>query len=154
LPEELGWREYNGRGLSYSAWADGPFSRNVPVAVVGCGCFAIHQAAMLSRVASSVTIICESPSIDRAATPFTTFLDPCVVVETATRVKGILPKVTDRTLLGGLLLERGAELQELLVDGVFVATNPIVDWDVWGGLDAANDLVGRGKLSWLAFPQE
>ncbi|HTY23670.1 MAG TPA: thioredoxin-disulfide reductase [Desulfomonilaceae bacterium] len=54
IPGEL---EYAGKGVSYCAVCDGPFFRNVEVAVVGGGDSAVEEAVYLTRFADKVHLI-------------------------------------------------------------------------------------------------
>lgn len=54
IPGEI---ELAGKGVSYCATCDGPFYRNMHVAVVGGGNTAVQEAAHLTKFASKVTLI-------------------------------------------------------------------------------------------------
>lgn len=56
-PKIPGLAEYEGKGVSYCAVCDGFFYRKKPVAVLGAGDYALHEAAELLPSASSVTIL-------------------------------------------------------------------------------------------------
>lgn len=145
LPREIE-APFAWRGLSYSAWSDAFYFRSKPVVVVGCGYRAFEQALIAAECAASVTLLCEAPDLpplgllapEVARTPHLT-------VRPRTRVLALQPDAGG-TLAHVRVNENG---QERLVDaaGVFVAYDPMVTWDIWGGTDAAAVLRARGKLT-------
>lgn len=50
-------KKYEGSGISYCAVCDGFFYRNKPVAVLGNGDYALHEAKVLEPLAATVTIL-------------------------------------------------------------------------------------------------
>ena len=52
-----GEEDFRGRGVSYCATCDGPFFKDIPVAVVGAGEEALEEAIFLTRYTSQVRII-------------------------------------------------------------------------------------------------
>ncbi len=60
IPEE---DTYAGRGLSYCATCDGPLFRGKEVCVIGGGDSACDEALFLSRICSTVHLLCRSPEL-------------------------------------------------------------------------------------------
>lgn len=56
-PKITGLAGFEGKGVSYCAVCDGFFYRKKPVAVLGSGDYALHEAAELLPLASSVTVL-------------------------------------------------------------------------------------------------
>ncbi|MDW7772920.1 MAG: thioredoxin-disulfide reductase [Desulfobulbaceae bacterium] len=52
-----GEKEFTGKGVSYCATCDGPFYKNLKIAVVGGGNTAIQEAVHLTKFAARVTVI-------------------------------------------------------------------------------------------------
>lgn len=65
-PRIPGLKEFEGKGVSYCAVCDGFFCRGRDVAVLGSGQYALHEAAELQHIASSVTLLTngEEPKVD------------------------------------------------------------------------------------------
>ncbi|MBQ3140911.1 MAG: NAD(P)/FAD-dependent oxidoreductase [Clostridia bacterium] len=58
-----GIAEFEGAGVSYCAVCDGFFHRGKPVAVIGSGEYAMHEAAALQPIASSVTVLTDGKPV-------------------------------------------------------------------------------------------
>lgn len=56
-PKIEGVAEFEGKGVSYCAICDAFFYRGKPVAVLGAGEYALHEAAQLAPVAGAVTLL-------------------------------------------------------------------------------------------------
>jgi thioredoxin reductase (NADPH) len=105
-PKIPGLTEFEGKGVSYCAVCDGFFYRKKPVAVLGSGDYALHEAAELIPIASSVTVLTDGKE-PQAAFPKE------MTVETRK-----IAKLTGGGTLHGIQFEDGAELEAA---GVFVA---------------------------------
>lgn len=56
-PDIKGLKEFEGKGVSYCAICDAFFHRGKPTAVIGNGDYALHEAEILARTSSCVTIL-------------------------------------------------------------------------------------------------
>lgn len=68
-PKIPGLAEFEGRGVSYCAVCDGFFYRKKPVAVLGAGDYALHEAAELLPVVSSVVVLTDGREPQAAFPP-------------------------------------------------------------------------------------
>lgn len=112
-------KKLTGSGVSYCATCDGAFFRNKSVAVVGGGDVALQDAYFLSRFCEKIYLAHRREELRAAKT----------TVEKVLKEKNIvfLPNRTVEDLLGefkleGIVLKKSSgELEELKVDGLFVA---------------------------------
>ncbi|HPP38050.1 MAG TPA: thioredoxin-disulfide reductase, partial [Thermosynergistes sp.] len=133
--------EFSGRGVSFCAVCDGPFFKDVPVAVVGGGNTAVEEADYLTRFASKVYIIhrrdsfrADKAAIQRAlSNPKVEVLWNCVVQE----IKG-------SDMVEGVVVKdlKAGSSWELPVAGVFVFVGLIPS------SEAVKDLV-ETKEGWI-----
>lgn len=114
-----GEHEFSGRGVSYCATCDGPFYRDLEIAVVGGGDTAIQEALHLTRFAAKVTIIHRRDEL-RATKILQekAFCNPKIKFVWNTQVQ---------TIYGGqegvnslLLRSNAGEERVLLVGGIFI----------------------------------
>lgn len=105
-PKIPGLAEFEGKGVSYCAVCDGFFYRKKPVAVLGSGDYALHEAAELLPITSSVTVLTDGKE-PQAAFPKE------MVVETRK-----IAKLSGEGTLHGVRFEDGTELETA---GLFVA---------------------------------
>ena len=121
-----GLLQLEGKGISYCAVCDGFFFRKKAVAVLGAGPFALHEAAYLQHLASSVTVLTngEDGALAEAA-GFT------VNTERLTRVEG-------DAKLAAISFADGSRLE---VDGLFIALGTADSTDMARKLGA--ELNGR-----------
>ena len=68
-PKIPGLAEFEGKGVSYCAVCDGFFYRKKPVAVLGAGDYALHEAAELLPIAASVAILTDGKEPQAAFPP-------------------------------------------------------------------------------------
>ena len=133
LPSE---RHFGGAGVSACATCDGFFFRGKAVAVIGGGNTAVEEALYLTNHASSVTVIHRRDSFraerilqDRL------FAHPKIRVVWDSTVEEILGTAAPKSVTGVRVRNRAGAVQDIAVDGVFVAI----------GHDPATALV-RGQL--------
>ncbi len=130
--------EFSGRGVSFCAVCDGPFFKDVPVAVVGGGNTAVEEADYLTRFASKVYIIhrrdsfrADKAAIQRAlSNPKVEVLWNCVVQE----IKG-------SDMVEGVVVKdlKAGSSWELPVAGVFVFVGLIPSSEAVKGLVETKD---------------
>jgi thioredoxin reductase (NADPH) len=146
LPSVLGWEKYAGRGVSYSASSDGSFFKGMPAAVVGCGCHAIHQAALLADVTSSLTLLCEDFGLSAEAEGLLAEIPELrrLEIKLRARIEQILPD--DQNSVRALLINQSNHNFELATRGLFAALDPVNRWDMWGGEAAAKQLIREKRL--------
>ncbi|MGI6205042.1 MAG: NAD(P)/FAD-dependent oxidoreductase [Anaerovoracaceae bacterium] len=101
-----GLKEYEGKGVSYCAVCDAFFYKNLPVAVIGNGEYAVSEATHLMSVASDVTILTNGLSMVASA--------PDGVKVNTTPIASI----EGGDLLNKVSFQDGSSMN---VDGVFVA---------------------------------
>ncbi|MGL4789928.1 MAG: NAD(P)/FAD-dependent oxidoreductase [Anaerotignaceae bacterium] len=63
-PNIKGLKELEGKGISYCAVCDGFFFKNKPLAVLGSGQYALHEAMELLPIAQSVTILTDGKPLE------------------------------------------------------------------------------------------
>ena len=124
-----GIAEFEGAGVSYCAVCDGFFHRGKPVAVIGNGEYAAHEAAALLPVASSVTVLTDGK-------PMTASVPEGVLVD-----ERKLSAVTGEFKADTVVFADG---ETMSVSGVFVAVG------VAGSADLARKLgavVENGRIT-------
>lgn len=129
-PSFAGEGEYLGRGVSYCATCDAAFYRDAPVCVVGGGTEAIEEAEFLTKYASTVHWITQSPKW--AETPHAEELAalPNVKHWSATRLVSV--DGDDSGVTGVTLRRKEADEDEVVpLEGVFIyvaGAQPITDF--------------------------
>lgn len=63
-PDIEGMKTFEGHGISYCAVCDGFFFRNKPVAVIGSGEYAVHEALVLKNTASHVFMLTNGEDVN------------------------------------------------------------------------------------------
>lgn len=104
-----GLADFEGKGVSYCATCDGFFHRGKPLAVIGSGEYALHEAAELSSLADTVTILTngEPPSFEL----------PIDITNISVNTKEIA-RIAGETLVSDVIFKSGDKLP---VSGIFVA---------------------------------
>jgi len=129
-----GEKEKIGRGLSSCAPCDAPFFRNKKVIVVGGGDSAMEEALVLTKFASSITLIHRGDSF-RASDIMQKRVkeDPKIKILFNTEIKEVMG---DQRVEGVRLFNNKTNKEEEMpIEGVFVAIGHIPNSKVFGGID-------------------
>ena len=118
-PKIPGLQELEGRGVSYCAVCDAFFYRQKPVAVLGSGEYALHEAEVLLASASSVTLL------TNGAEPAANFPEEVQIV------KSRIEKIEGTDHVEAVLLEDGSRIT---AEGIFIA------YGTAGGSDLAKKI--------------
>ena len=143
LPSE---EAFKGRGVSACATCDGFFFRDQPVAVVGGGNTAVEEALYLSNIASRVTLVHRRDAL-RAEKILQDHLfekerEGKIVIEWDNVVEEVLGDDTGVTGLRIRSTKDAATIQDLDVDGVFIAIGHKPNTDLFAGqLDMKNGYI-------------
>ncbi|MCH7507571.1 MAG: thioredoxin-disulfide reductase [Proteobacteria bacterium] len=143
LPSE---EAFKGRGVSACATCDGFFFRDKPVAVVGGGNTAVEEALYLSNIASRVTLVHRRDAL-RAEKILQDHLfekerEGKIVIEWDNVVEEVLGDDTGVTGLRIRSTKDAATIQDLDVDGVFIAIGHKPNTDLFAGqLDMKNGYI-------------
>ena len=112
-----GEKEFRGKGVSYCAVCDGAFFRNKKVVVIGEGSPAAEVASYLSKLASSVVLICLRPRIEA---------EKILIERLIAKKAEILNNVEVKELKGDVKLKsvvlfdkKTQDIKEIETDGVF-----------------------------------
>lgn len=118
-PKIPGLQELEGRGVSYCAVCDAFFYRQKPVAVLGSGEYALHEAEVLLASASSVTLL------TNGAEPAADFPEEVQIVRSR------IEKIEGTDHVEAVLLEDGSRIT---AEGIFIA------YGTAGGSDLAKKI--------------
>ncbi|MBQ7202300.1 thioredoxin-disulfide reductase [Candidatus Saccharibacteria bacterium] len=124
--------KYTGRGISYCATCDGGFYKNKPVAVVGGGNSALHEALYLADVASKVYVV-QHKSRFRGDAMTVDKLREKENVEFVMESKPV-GYVGDKKIEGLIVENPEGEKRKLEVDGIFVAIGRVPATEIFEGL--------------------
>ena len=137
------------KGVHLQAEQDGFYYRNRMVGVVGAGCYGVHQAMLLSRIARTVTLFTNDQRIPSVPPPIGLNRYPIDRLEGQDRLEKIVFENGTALNLDGLFIaNRIADAVDLCV-GVGAQTNdhyPILDpqgMTSVAGLFAAGDCTGN-----------
>jgi thioredoxin reductase (NADPH) len=123
-----------GRGVSSCAPCDAPFFRNKNVIVVGGGDSAMEEATVLSKVATSVTLVHRGDSFKASEIMTKRVQDnPKINILLSSEIKEILGQEKVESVR--LLNNKTNEETDMPIDGVFVAIGHIPNSKVFEGID-------------------
>ena len=131
-----GEEKFRGRGVSSCAPCDAPFFKNKEVMVVGGGDSAMEEALVLTKYATTVTIVHRRDSFKASAAMQAKVFE----MEKSGKIK-IMWNSEIMEFLGNNLLEKvkikdtkSGEEKEVAINGVFVAIGHIPSTDVFKGI--------------------
>ena len=119
-----GEEEYYGKGVSSCATCDGFFFKNKIVAVAGGGDTAIEDALLLTRYAEKVHLIVRGTKLKATGPEAREIIHhPDVTIHWNTTIQKVNSKNNN---VSGVILNNNEKIEELPVDGLFVAigSNP------------------------------
>lgn len=117
-PAIEGILEFEGKGVSYCAVCDGFFYRKKNVCVIGNGTFALEEAAHLSHIADSVTILTDGKSDEEIRGALAKDSSLASKIRIDGRKVSKITENPENAKVGGLVFDDG---ELLAIDGVFVA---------------------------------
>ena len=127
-PPIKGLKEFEGRGISYCAVCDAFFYRGKPVAVIGSGEYAMHEAVTLLQTSSSVTVLTNGE-------------EPAGSIPEGIGYRtGKISEIAGDSKVHSVLFEDGSSLS---VEGVFVAVGAAGSDDIARKTGIASD---SGKI--------
>ena len=114
-----GEKEYKGKGVHYCATCDGPFYRNLDVAIIGGGNSGVEAALDMSGIAKSVTIVEFMPEL-KADKILQEKLYERKNISVITNAQ--VTEIYGETFTTGLKYKNRAneEIEDLKIDGLFV----------------------------------
>lgn len=133
LPSE---QAYKGRGVSACATCDGFFYRNKPVAVIGGGNTAVEEALYLSNVASVVHLIHRRETFRSEKILIDRLMKKVAEGKIVLHTNRVLDEVLgDNMGVTGVRIKSTQDetLEELALDGVFVAIGHAPNTDIFQG---------------------
>ena len=154
-----GEEELVGKGISFCAVCDGAFYEGQDTAMIGGGNSALQEALLLSEVCNHVTVVQNLADFTGEKKLAEALLEKKnVTVHFSTLVDGYL---TDGEQLTGLRIRSDVtgEVQELKVDGAFLAVGlmpendafaAFADLNDWGYFDSAEDCVTKTEGLFVA----
>ena len=154
-----GEEELVGKGISFCAVCDGAFYEGQDTAMIGGGNSALQEALLLSEVCNHVTVVQNLADFTGEKKLAEALLEKeNVTVHFSTLVDAYL---TDGEQLTGLRIRNDVtgQVQELKVDGAFLAVGlmpendafaSLADLNDWGYLDSAEDCVTKTEGLFVA----
>ena len=129
-----GEQELIGRGVSSCAPCDAPFFRNKNVIVVGGGDSAMEEASVLTKFATSVTLVHRRDSFKASDIMQKRVKDnPKIKILLNSEIKEIIGE--ERVEKVKLFNNKTNEISEMPIDGVFVAVGHIPNSKVFEGIE-------------------
>lgn len=123
-PKIKGIKEFEGRGISYCAVCDSFFYKGKPVAVIGSGEYALHEAMTLINTASSVTILTNGEEMKTA------------VPDNIPIIKDKILEISGENKVSRVIFENGESLDTA---GVFIAIGTAGSTDLARKIGAETD---------------
>lgn len=151
LPNE---RKYLGRGVSACATCDGAFFRNMQVAVIGGGDTAMEEANFLTRFATKVWIIHRKDHFRASKIMSERALkNPKIAVLWNSELVDVVGEEVVKSIK--VLNNKTNEMQDMPMDGVFIAIGHKPNTDLFKGQLEMNDvgyLTTKAKSTYTSVP--